>query len=119
MTATYQDVDQMIRDGASAEEIEAVLADERTALTDAQIEALRSDLAARTAAATTALQARARRVAGNAQRLDPSLRGGDAAYVEAYETIRQTGHATARQVVASLRRAAREYAATRQAEQGE
>lgn len=47
MTATYQDVDQMIRDGASAEEIEVVLADERTALTEAQIEDLRSDLAAR------------------------------------------------------------------------
>lgn len=47
MTATYQDVTQMIVDGVSAEEIEAVLADERTALTDAQIEDLRSDLAAR------------------------------------------------------------------------
>lgn len=49
MTATYQDVDQMIRDGSSAEDVEAVLADERTALTDEQIEALRSDLAARDA----------------------------------------------------------------------
>lgn len=47
MTATYQDVAQMIRDGVSAEEIEAVLADERTALTDEQIEGLRDDLAVR------------------------------------------------------------------------
>lgn len=48
---------------------------------------------------------RARLVAANAQRIDPSL--GDAAYAEALGMIEQTGHATARRVVAALRRRAR------------
>jgi ubiquinone biosynthesis protein UbiJ len=59
----------------------------------------------------TQIHARALRVAGNAQRLDSSLMDGDAAYVEAASLIRYTGHATARQVVASLRRARQEWEA--------
>lgn len=47
MAKNYQDVMQMIRDGADAEDVEAVLVDERTPLTDAQIADLRAELAAR------------------------------------------------------------------------
>lgn len=43
---TYQDVQRMIRDGATTEEIETVLTDDRTPLTDAQIASLRADMAA-------------------------------------------------------------------------
>lgn len=45
MMKTYQDVMQMIRDGADAADVEAVLADEHTPLTDAQIADLRAELA--------------------------------------------------------------------------
>lgn len=43
---TYRDVQRMIWDGVEAAEIERVLSDERTALTDAQIADLRATIAA-------------------------------------------------------------------------
>jgi len=49
LAKTYVDVQQMIRDGASSEEVEAVLTDERTPLTDDQIASLRAELAERIA----------------------------------------------------------------------
>lgn len=49
MTKTYQDVLQMIRDGADASDVEAVLVAEATPLTDAQIADLRRELAERDA----------------------------------------------------------------------
>lgn len=44
---TYADVMQAIRDGADAEVVESMLADEHAAITDAQIAMLREELAGR------------------------------------------------------------------------
>jgi hypothetical protein len=44
---TYQDVLQAIRDDRDAEDIEAMIADDRAALTDAQMADLRAELAER------------------------------------------------------------------------
>jgi len=47
MGKTYQDVMQAIRDGADTGDVEALIADERTAVTDAQAADLRAELATR------------------------------------------------------------------------
>lgn len=43
---SYQEVLQMIREGADPEDVERVIADERTHVTDAQMAMLREELAA-------------------------------------------------------------------------
>ena len=43
----YQEISQAIRDGAAAEEVEAMLMDESSNVTDEQIASLRAELRAR------------------------------------------------------------------------
>ena len=47
MATYYQDVMQAIRDGQDARDVEAMIADERAHLTDAQCEDLRAELSRR------------------------------------------------------------------------
>lgn len=100
---SYEDVEQAMHDGASAAEIEAMLRDERAALTDAQIDSLREDLQARHE------RQMASEIAGEVSLLRPDLGGGESVFVEARERIVQGLPYSPQDVIESLDAARAEW----------